>query len=62
VVKETLVVTGEKRGNQVAILSGLKEGDYVVTSGQLKLKNGSVVIINNTITPDNNPVSASTNE
>ncbi len=61
-VKETLVVTGEKRGNQVAILSGLKEGDYVVTSGQLKLKNGSVVIINNTITPDNNPVSASTNE
>jgi len=55
VAKETFVVTGEKRGDQVAILQGLKEGDKVVTSGQLKLKNGSVVIINNAITPGNNP-------
>ncbi len=55
VVKETFVVTGEKRGDQVSILQGLKEGDKVVTSGQLKLKNGSVVIINNAISPENNP-------
>jgi membrane fusion protein (multidrug efflux system) len=54
-VKEAFVITGEKRGNQVAILKGLKEGDKVVTSGQLKLKNGSVVIINNKITPENSP-------
>lgn len=55
VAKETFVVTGEKRGDQVAILQGLKEGDKIVTSGQLKLKNGSVVIINNAIIPENNP-------
>ncbi|MCD6039862.1 MAG: mdtE [Gammaproteobacteria bacterium] len=54
IAKETFVVTGEKRGNQVAILQGLKEGDQVVTSGQLKLKNGSAVIINNSIIPKNN--------
>ncbi len=54
-VEETFVVTGEKRGDQVSILQGLKEGDKVVTSGQLKLKNGSIVIINNSITPTNNP-------
>jgi membrane fusion protein (multidrug efflux system) len=37
----------------VAILTGLKEGDTVVTSGQIKLKNGSAVIINNQIQPSN---------
>lgn len=55
IAKQAFVVTGEKRGDQVAILQGLKAGDKVVTSGQLKLKNGSVVIINNTIAPENNP-------
>jgi membrane fusion protein (multidrug efflux system) len=54
-VTETFVIIGEKRGDQVSILQGLKEGDKVVTSGQLKLKNGSEVIINNAITPSNNP-------
>lgn len=62
VVKETFVVTGEKRGDQIAILQGIKEGDKVVTSGQLKLKNGSVVIINNSITPENNPAPTPANE
>ena len=38
--QQTFVTTGATRGDQVAILSGLKEGDNVVTSGQLKLKNG----------------------
>jgi membrane fusion protein (multidrug efflux system) len=51
--KQSFVTVGEKRGDQVAILSGLKEGDTVVTSGQLKLKNGSPVVINNTVQPSN---------
>ncbi len=55
IAQQTFVVTGEKRGDQVTILQGLKEGDKVVTSGQLKLKNGSVVIINNKLTPTNDP-------
>ncbi|MFM2322377.1 MAG: hypothetical protein RLZZ225_530 [Pseudomonadota bacterium] len=55
-VLQTFVTTGEKRGDQIAILAGLKEGDMVVTSGQLKLKNGSLVLINNTVIPTNNPM------
>lgn len=52
-VKQTFVTTGATRGDQIAILKGLKEGDIVVTSGQLKLKNGSKVIIDNKVTPSN---------
>jgi len=48
---ETFVTTGSTRGDQVAILSGVKAGDIVVTSGQLKLKNGSRVAVNNQIQP-----------
>ncbi|MEN9916449.1 MAG: hypothetical protein RLY40_381 [Pseudomonadota bacterium] len=54
-VLQTFVTTGEKRGDQIAILDGLNEGDMVVTSGQLKLKNGSIVVINNSVVPNNNP-------
>lgn len=52
-VKQSFVTTGETRGDQVTILEGLKEGDRIVTSGQLKLKNGSRVSINNAVQPAN---------
>ena len=55
VVQQAFVTTGETRGDQVAILSGLKEGQEVVTSGQVKLKNGTAVVIDNTIVPANSP-------
>jgi len=51
--KQTFVTVGETRGDQVAILKGVNPGDMVATSGQLKLKNGSAVIINNAIQPTN---------
>lgn len=51
--QQVFVKTGEKRGDQVAILEGISEGDMVVTSGQLKLKNGTPLIINNDILPAN---------
>ncbi len=51
VAKQVFVTTGPTRGDQVAVLTGLQEGDEVVTSGQLKLKNGLVVLVDNTITP-----------
>jgi membrane fusion protein (multidrug efflux system) len=51
IAKERFVTTGEKRGDQITVLSGLNEGDWVVTSGQLKLKNGSKVIVNNSVIP-----------
>lgn len=47
IAKQSFVEVGDTRDNQIAVLKGIKEGDQVVTSGQLKLKNGSPVTINN---------------
>jgi membrane fusion protein, multidrug efflux system len=55
VVQQAFVTTGETRGDQVAILKGLKEGQQVVTSGQVKLKNGTSIVIDNTVQPANSP-------
>jgi membrane fusion protein (multidrug efflux system) len=55
VAQQVFVTTGQTRGDQVAILSGIQEGQEVVTSGQLKLKNGTPVEINNTVQPANSP-------
>jgi membrane fusion protein (multidrug efflux system) len=55
VVQQVFVTTGETRGDQVAIVSGLKEGEPVVTSGQVKLKNGTPVAIDNSVQPANSP-------
>ena len=54
-VQQTVVITGETRGDQIAVLSGIKDGDEVVTSGQVKLRNGSPVIVNNETQPANDP-------
>ncbi|MDR3492296.1 MAG: efflux RND transporter periplasmic adaptor subunit [Gammaproteobacteria bacterium] len=54
-VTQSFVTTGETRGDQVAILDGINEGDIVVTSGQLKLKNGTKIEVNNSVMPANNP-------
>ena len=51
VARQVFVVSGPKRGDQVAILSGLKEGDEVVSTGQLKLRNGSRISVNNAVLP-----------
>lgn len=55
VANQVFVGTGGTRGDQVAIVKGIKEGDLVVTSGQMKLKNDSPVVVNNTIAPSNDP-------
>ncbi len=51
--KQSFVTVGDTRGDQVVLLTGVKEGDMVVTSGQIKLKNGSLVTINNKVLPSN---------
>ena len=53
--QQVFVTTGSTRGDQVAILKGINEGDTVVTSGQLKLKNGTPLMINNKVQPGNSP-------
>lgn len=52
-VHQTFVTTGEARGDQITILKGVKEGDVVVVSGQVKLRAGVHVIINNKVLPTN---------
>ena len=53
--QQVFVTTGAARGDQVSILKGLDEGVTVVTSGQLKIKNGTPLIINNKVQPSNSP-------
>lgn len=52
---QRFVNTGERRGDQVTVLDGVKEGEMIVTAGQLKVKNNSIVTINNSIQPSDNP-------
>ena len=54
-VDQVFVTLGNTRGDQVAVLSGVAAGDEVVTAGQLKILNGSIVLINNSIQPQNEP-------
>ena len=49
--RQVFVTTGPTRGDQVAILTGLEEGALVVTSGQLKLKNGTLLRVDNSHPP-----------
>ena len=55
IARQTFVTTGATRGDQVSILKGVKEGDVVVTGGQMKLRNGSPLLINNTVKPLDDP-------
>ncbi len=47
VVERTSVVTGDIRGDRVAIKSGIDVGDLVVIDGQIKLKNGTAIALAN---------------
>ena len=49
--RQTFVTTGPTRGDQVAVLTGVKPGDTVVTAGQVKLHNGSPIRIDNKVQP-----------
>ena len=54
-VRQQFVKLAGARGDQVAVVSGVKPGDEVVTSGVFKLRNGAAVQINNSVKPSNNP-------
>jgi membrane fusion protein (multidrug efflux system) len=55
IAQQSFVTLGPTRGDQVAVLRGVGEGDLVVTSGQLKLNNGTPLIINDSAQPANDP-------
>jgi membrane fusion protein (multidrug efflux system) len=52
VVRQQIVRLGVERGDFVAVVSGLKEGDTIVTSGVFKLRPGSPIVVNNSVAPD----------
>jgi membrane fusion protein (multidrug efflux system) len=55
VASQVFVTLGPTRGDQVAIVKGIEEGATVVTSGQMKLRNGTPLVVNNTVTPRSDP-------
>lgn len=54
-VRQQFVKLGGSRGDQVAVVSGVKPGEEVVTSGVFKLRPGAAVQVNNQIQPGNDP-------
>ncbi|MGB9205521.1 MAG: efflux RND transporter periplasmic adaptor subunit [Terriglobales bacterium] len=54
-VRQQFVKVQGSRGDQVAVISGVKPGDEVVTSGVFKLRNGAAVQVNNKVQPENSP-------
>jgi membrane fusion protein, multidrug efflux system len=54
-VQQQFVKLGASRGDQVAVVSGIKAGQEVVTSGVFKLRAGAAVDVNNAVQPGNDP-------
>jgi membrane fusion protein (multidrug efflux system) len=54
-VRQQFVKLGRARGDQVAVVSGVKVGEEVVTSGVFKLRNGAAILVNNQVKPTNDP-------
>ncbi|HVP44605.1 MAG TPA: efflux RND transporter periplasmic adaptor subunit [Terriglobales bacterium] len=52
-VRQTFVKLGAQRGDRVAVLSGVNQGEEIVTSGTFKLRNGAAVQANNNVQPGN---------
>jgi membrane fusion protein, multidrug efflux system len=53
--RQQFVKLGPSRGDQIAVTSGIKPGDEIVTSGVFKMRNGAAVLVNNKNQPGNNP-------
>lgn len=51
VLRQQFVKLGEKRGDFVAVASGLKEGELVASTGVFKLRGGMAVTVDNTHAP-----------
>jgi membrane fusion protein (multidrug efflux system) len=52
VVRQQFVRLGEKRGDYTAVVSGLEQGQTVVSTGSFKLRNGQSVVVDNTLSPE----------
>jgi membrane fusion protein, multidrug efflux system len=54
-VRQQFVKIEGSRGDQVAVVSGIKPGEEIVSSGVFKLRNGVPVQVNNKVQPENSP-------
>jgi membrane fusion protein (multidrug efflux system) len=54
-VRQQFVKLGASRGDQIAVLSGIRPKEEIVTSGTFKLRNGAAVVVNNKVQPANKP-------
>jgi membrane fusion protein (multidrug efflux system) len=52
VARQQFAQLGEKHGDFVAVRSGLKEGDTIVSTGVFKLRSGQTVTVDNTLSPE----------
>ena len=52
VLRQQFVQLGQRRGDFVDVVDGLKAGEAAVTSGVFKLRSGMKVIIDNTLAPE----------
>jgi membrane fusion protein (multidrug efflux system) len=52
VIRQQFIKLGEKRGDYVAVLSGLEGNETVVSTGVFKLRNGQSVVVDNTLAPE----------
>jgi membrane fusion protein, multidrug efflux system len=50
-VRQEFVRLGDRRGDLVEVLSGLNDGETIVSSGAFKLHNGSAVVVHNELAP-----------
>jgi membrane fusion protein (multidrug efflux system) len=50
-VRQQFVRLGEKRGDFIAVTSGLKQDETVVSTGVFKLRNGQSVVVDNKLAP-----------
>ena len=51
-LRQQFIRLGEKRGDFVSVLSGLNAGESVVSTGVFKLRNGQVVVVDNSLAPE----------
>jgi len=51
-LRQQFVQLGEKQGDFIAVLDGLKPGEIVVSTGVFRLRNGMSVAIDNRLSPD----------
>jgi membrane fusion protein (multidrug efflux system) len=52
VAHQKFIRLGERRGDLVAVTSGIDAGETIVSSGAFKLHNGSTLVVHNELAPD----------